>query len=106
MHHHSEYLQQLLDEGRLGERRGQAEKRKVAFHDPCYLGRHNGVFDAPREVLETAVAKKSTAWRLGRNRSKIRSAVVAAAAWRSWTRPPDQRVNQERASGSWWTLRR
>jgi Fe-S oxidoreductase len=47
--HYTQFLAQLLDEGRL--RFERSLERRVTFQDPCYLGRHNAVYQAPRRIL-------------------------------------------------------
>ena len=49
--HISQYLFELLKAGRLDI--GKNYGKKIAYHDPCYLGRHNKIFDEPREVLKS-----------------------------------------------------
>jgi len=50
--HHTEFLKSLLDAGRLTIEGGQFKGKKITFHDPCYLGRSNNVYEAPRLLIE------------------------------------------------------
>ena len=51
MMHSTQYLLQLVREGRL--KLAKDINLRVTYHDPCYLGRHNEVYDEPRELLES-----------------------------------------------------
>jgi heterodisulfide reductase subunit D len=51
--HHTQYLQTLLKEGRLKVEGGAFKGKRIVFHDPCYLGRVNQEYEAPRALLST-----------------------------------------------------
>ncbi|HEX7958054.1 MAG TPA: (Fe-S)-binding protein, partial [Pyrinomonadaceae bacterium] len=65
--HHSEFLARLVDEGRL--RPLSESGKKVTFHDPCYLGRQNGVYDAPRRLVQISSRGDSVEMARSRNES-------------------------------------
>ncbi len=50
--HHTQFLKTLLDDGRISIEGGKYAGKRITFHDPCYLGRANGVYEAPRELIK------------------------------------------------------
>jgi heterodisulfide reductase subunit D len=50
--HHSTFLQQLIDDGKLKVEGGSFKGKKITYHDSCFLGRANDVYEAPRMILE------------------------------------------------------
>ena len=89
--HHSELIDSLIEDGRI-EPKSQLES--VTYHDPCYLGRHNGVYDAPRDVIES-VSKEGALVELKNSRSK--SDCCGSGGGYAWMDDhPEKRVNHTR----------
>ncbi|WP_394906299.1 (Fe-S)-binding protein [uncultured Mesonia sp.] len=49
--HHTQFLKGLMEEGRLRVEGGKFKGKRITFHDPCYLGRANDEYEAPRDLL-------------------------------------------------------
>ncbi len=92
VYHHSQYLARLVDEGKLSAELPTGQK--VTFHDPCYLGRHNGEYDAPRQLVQISASQAPV--EMQQNRSN--GFCCGGGGGMSFIdEPPNQRVNQERA---------
>lgn len=90
--HHTTYLARLIGDGRLVLDTSSAQT--ITFHDPCYLGRHNGITREPRDLLRRAARKPLTEMA----RHGTQSFCCGGGGGMSFVdEAPDQRVNQERA---------
>lgn len=91
--HHTQFLLQLLEEGRLKVEGGSFSGRKITYHDSCYLGRVNGEYEAPRKLLE---ALDADLVEMKRCRSKgLCCGAGGAQMWKE-DEPGLKRINVER----------
>lgn len=95
--HHSELLSHLISTGKLKPE--EKIDKKVTFHDSCYLGRWNNVYDAPREVLNSVIIGPPSE-KFGKvvelNRSREHGFCCGAGGGRMWQEEHGPRVNRNR----------
>ena len=82
--HHTQFIKELIDQGRLSFEGGMYKDKRITFHDPCYLGRANSEFDSPREVL-----KKTNASLVEMKRSR-KSALCCGAGGAQMFKEPEK----------------
>ena len=92
--HHTQLVQQLIDEGKLSVKDGPFKGKKIVFHDPCYLGRGNNVYEAPREVIRALDADLAE---MKRSRSNGLCCGAGGAQMFKEAEPGRKEVNVERA---------
>jgi Fe-S oxidoreductase len=88
--HYTQLLAELLDSDRINFK-GRFE-RTVAFHDPCFLGRQNKVYDEPRKVLEAVPGLRLVEL----DRSRERSLCCEGGGGRMWIDVPGERLAERR----------
>jgi Fe-S oxidoreductase len=92
--HHTQYLDQLLKEGKLRVEGGSFNGKKITYHDSCYLGRINGEYEAPRHLLQELDADLTE---LKRSRSKGLCCGAGGAQMFKEDEPGEKRINTERS---------
>lgn len=93
--HHTQFLQSLIKDGRLKlENNDVFKNTKITYHDSCYIGRVNGEYEAPRDILEQLDA---IIVEMDRNRENALCCGAGGAQFFKEEEPGDRRVSEERS---------
>ncbi|MBW6492467.1 MAG: (Fe-S)-binding protein [Lentimicrobium sp.] len=91
--HHSQFLKKMVDEGKLRTNPAIFQDQTIVFHDPCYLGRANGEYDSPREVIGSLHSKTTE---MPRSKSKALCCGAGGAQMFKEAEAGNKEVNMER----------
>lgn len=89
--HHTEFIEKLIRDGRISVKK--TLDGRFAYHDSCYLGRHNNIYDSPRSILKSVSRKRLTEF----GRAQNKSFCCGAGGGRMWMEEDiGRRINEER----------
>lgn len=91
--HHTQLLQSLINDGKLSVQGGAFEGQKITYHDSCYIGRANNIYDAPRSILEQL---DNELVEMERSKTKGLCCGAGGAQMFKENEPGDKRINIER----------
>ena len=102
--HHSQFLRDLIKEDKIKFTNGSFTGKKITFHDPCYLGRYGGEYEAPRDLIRKAMRSSSNLVEMEQSRKD--SFCCGAGGGNMWyeMEEPDRmnlsRIRQAKATGA------
>ena len=91
--HHTVYLKHLLDSGKISVQGGAFKGKRITYHDSCYLGRANGIYEAPRNLIQSLDV---TFVEMERSRKKGLCCGAGGAQMFKEDEPGEKRINMER----------
>lgn len=91
--HHTSFINELIDQGRLTIEGGAFKGKRITYHDPCYLGRGNDIYEAPRELIKKLDAELVE---MKRCRAKGLCCGAGGAQMFKEAEPGDKEINIER----------
>lgn len=91
--HHTQLIQQLINDGKIRVPEASFKGKRIVYHDPCYLGRANNIYEAPRDIIEKLDAEL---FEMKRNKSKALCCGAGGAQIFKEAEKGNKEVNNER----------